>query len=258
LIFFCFLFLFFSDFFFLFCCVVVDFFLLCVFVLYFVIFTAARDGGRGLHRHVGLHVHPVQAHNPFLALVALKTPLVFQVLAYGYATLWFTNTFLAASLVTSLLTIVAYRTRATRARALPPYPSPDTRPAPMVCSARHISPGHRVDLRADMAHDSSARTLHGVMILGAVGSGKTSACMYPYVRQLLRWRAWIRRRDRRLVLEVKGDFCSQVRGILAAANRESDYLEIGLNAGVCYNRCTTISIRTRRVRDQQSAQQPVR
>ncbi|HZD85816.1 MAG TPA: hypothetical protein VE052_07870, partial [Gemmatimonadaceae bacterium] len=29
----------------------------------------------------------------------------------------------------------------------------------------------------------------GVMILGAVGSGKTSACMYPYVQQLLRWRA---------------------------------------------------------------------
>ena len=29
----------------------------------------------------------------------------------------------------------------------------------------------------------------GVMILGAVGTGKTSACMYPYVDQLLRWRA---------------------------------------------------------------------
>jgi hypothetical protein len=27
------------------------------------------------------------------------------------------------------------------------------------------------------------------MILGAVGTGKTSACMYPYVDQLLRWRA---------------------------------------------------------------------
>jgi hypothetical protein len=27
----------------------------------------------------------------------------------------------------------------------------------------------------------------GVMILGAVATGKTSACMYPYVEQLLRW-----------------------------------------------------------------------
>jgi hypothetical protein len=76
----------------------------------------------------------------------------------------------------------------------------------------------------------------GVMILGAVGSGKTSACMYPYVQQLLRWRADDpEQKLGGLVLEVKGDFCSQVRGMLAAANREADYLEVGLNTGVCYN-----------------------
>jgi len=37
------------------------------------------------------------------------------------------------------------------------------------------------------------------------------------------------------VLEVKGDFCGQVRRILVGAHREADYLEIGLNTGVCYN-----------------------
>jgi hypothetical protein len=74
------------------------------------------------------------------------------------------------------------------------------------------------------------------MILGAVGSGKTSACMYPYVQQLLRWRAQDpAQKLGGLVLEVKGDFCSQVRRILAGANREADYLEVGLNTGVCYN-----------------------
>src|SRR5207237_8175634 len=57
-----------------------------------------------------------------------------------------------------------------------------------------------------------------------------------YVQQLLRWRALDpAQKIGGLVLEVKGDFCSQVRGILAATNRESDYLEIGLNTGVCYN-----------------------
>jgi hypothetical protein len=74
------------------------------------------------------------------------------------------------------------------------------------------------------------------MILGAVGTGKTSACMYPYVDQLLRWRA--DDRDRKvggLVLEVKEDFCAQVRSMLAQAGRASDYLEIGLDSGVCYN-----------------------
>ena len=37
------------------------------------------------------------------------------------------------------------------------------------------------------------------------------------------------------MLEVKGDFCTQVRQMLRAANRERDYLEIGLDTGVCYN-----------------------
>jgi hypothetical protein len=74
------------------------------------------------------------------------------------------------------------------------------------------------------------------MILGAVGTGKTSACMYPYVDQLLRWRA--NDPDRKvggLVMEVKGDFCRQVRGMLTRAGRPDDYVEIGLDTGVCYN-----------------------
>src|SRR5216683_2933852 len=127
----------------------------------------------------GLHVYPLPTHDVFLALIAVRTPAIFHLLAYGYATIWFT---------TPLLTI-------------------------------------------------PQRGLYtGVMILGAVGTGKTSACMYPYVDQLLRWRA--DDRDRKvggLVLEVKGDFCAQVRSMLAQAGRESDYLEIGLDSGVCYN-----------------------
>ena len=40
------------------------------------------------------------------------------------------------------------------------------------------------------------------------GSGKTSACMRPFARQLLSWQADDRqRRIAGLVLEVKGDFC---------------------------------------------------
>ena len=38
-----------------------------------------------------------------------------------------------------------------------------------------------------------------------------------------------------LVLEVKGDFCGQVRSILSRVGRSDDYLEIGLDTGVCYN-----------------------
>ena len=52
----------------------------------------------------------------------------------------------------------------------------------------------------------------------------------------LRWRA--DDPDRKLgglVLEVKGDFCRQVRSMLAQAGRQDDYLEVGLDTGVCYN-----------------------
>ena len=45
----------------------------------------------------------------------------------------------------------------------------------------------------------------GVAIFGAVGSGKTSACMHPFARQLLSWQADNpERRVAALVLEVKG------------------------------------------------------
>jgi hypothetical protein len=74
------------------------------------------------------------------------------------------------------------------------------------------------------------------MILGAVGTGKTSACMYPYVEQLVRWKS--DDPDRKiggLVLEVKGDFCRQVRGILTRHGREADYVEVSLDSPYRYN-----------------------
>ena len=76
----------------------------------------------------------------------------------------------------------------------------------------------------------------GVMVLGAVGTGKTSACMYPYTDQRLRWKASDpKRKIGGLILEVKGDFCQQVRGMLARAGRASDYTEIRLGGDICYN-----------------------
>ena len=60
----------------------------------------------------------------------------------------------------------------------------------------------------------------GVLVCGAIGSGKTSACMRPFARQLLGWQAaGSTRRMVGLVLEFKGDFCHRVRGILEDAGR---------------------------------------
>ena len=70
----------------------------------------------------GLHQYPVDADNAFLGLIQLQNPFVFNVLAYGYATLWFTTPFFVASLVTSVVAIVVFRYPPTMARRrLPPY-----------------------------------------------------------------------------------------------------------------------------------------
>ena len=53
----------------------------------------------------------------------------------------------------------------------------------------------------------------GVAIFGAVGSGKTSACLHPFARQLLSWHATNpERRVAALVLEVKGIFATTSAG----------------------------------------------
>ena len=69
----------------------------------------------------------------------------------------------------------------------------------------------------------------GIAIFGAVGSGKTSACMHPFAKQLLSWQADNpEKRAAALMLEVKGDFCHDIRSILDDAGRGDDYLEIGM------------------------------
>jgi TraM recognition site of TraD and TraG len=186
----------------------------------------------------GLHAYPFDTENVFLALIQLQNPSVFRVLAYGYTTLWFTTPFLATSLLTSLLALVVYRRPAdTRLRALPAYPHVEDRQAPyLVLGERHFAT-QRGRAPDPLWLSIPQRGLYtGVIVVGAVGTGKTSAAMYPFADQLLRWKA--ADADRKLgglVLEVKGDFCGQVRDILTRAGRGDDYVEIGLGGNVCYN-----------------------
>ena len=186
----------------------------------------------------GTQTYPVSRDDVFLGLIAERAPDMYSVLAHGYATLWFITPFFAASLLMSFVTIVAYRRApSARVRSLPPYPYPEVREKlTLVLGETHF---HTLPGRAPAPNWLAIpqRGLYtGIMILGAVGTGKTSACMYPYVEQLLRWRAHDEQsRLGGLILEVKGDFCGQVRSMLRRTGREADYVEIGLDSGVCYN-----------------------
>lgn len=186
----------------------------------------------------GIRAYPIDLSDPFIAVIQIRRPDVLSLLTYGYTILWFSTPLCAASLLGSLLAIVAYRReRNVRYAALPPYPSVDVRdvPALVLGETHHLRKAGRAPFPTWLTIPQ--RGLYtGVMVIGAVGTGKTSACMYPYVDQLLRWRADDeQRRLGGLVMEVKGDFCHQVKAMLVQAGRGGDYIEVGLDTGICYN-----------------------
>src|SRR5687767_14203735 len=81
----------------------------------------------------GLRTYPVSGDDAFLGLIGERAPTVLALLSYGYATLWFTTPYFAASLLMSLVAIVVYRRApSARVRPLPPYPEPEQRATPML------------------------------------------------------------------------------------------------------------------------------
>ena len=77
----------------------------------------------------------------------------------------------------------------------------------------------------------------GVAIFGAVGSGKTSACMHPFARQLLSWQAKNpERRDRpRSSLKSKAISATTYAGCSSELDRGGDYIELSLDGRLTWN-----------------------
>ena len=60
--------------------------------------------------------------------------------------------------------------------------------------------------------------------------------MHPFARQLLSWHATNpERRVAALVLEVKGDFCHDIRRMLTELDRGEDYVELSLDGRLTWN-----------------------
>ena len=175
---------------------------------------------------------PALGENPLLDLMDYHTPTF-----YGWVMAWYYAapfvTVMLAGLFAVSIWKVWFESRgrdfATFGR-LPTWPlSPDQKAPGIVIGEVH----HPVEAR-EIFNPSwltiPERGLYtGVAIFGAVGSGKTSACMNPFARQLLGWQAGNpQKRAAALVLEVKGDFCHDIRQILTEAGREKDYIELGM------------------------------
>ena len=187
---------------------------------------------------IGPHALPIDTGNPVLRLIEAARPALYAALSYGYVALWGSTAFVALSVMTSVLYILLARFDTRRPQqALPPYPVVSRRRSLcLVLGERH----HRITaMRAstpDWLRIPERGLYTGIAIIGAIGSGKTSACMYPYVAQLLGYKADDpAAKLGGLILEVKGDFCEQVRGILERAGRGADYVEVSLTSRFRYN-----------------------
>ncbi len=181
---------------------------------------------------------PGVSSDPVLRLIAFQQPWLHDGLHAAYALLLFTTPYLGCSVLLSLADIFIVRQRAAgKVAPLPAYPPPRARNALfLVVGERHHATKQEASPSPSWLTIPDRGLFTGMAIIGAVGSGKTSGCMYPFADQLFGYRATDP--DRRiggLVLEVKGDFCHQVRRILAGHGREADYVEVGLEGPWRYN-----------------------
>ncbi len=139
--------------------------------------------------------------------------------------------FVGSSVAESVLRVFAGRLLDWRfAGKLPPWPLRKTDKSPsLVIGEVH----HRMELR-EVPRPKWLRMpekglFTGLMIFGAIGTGKTTSCMRPFCRQLLEWRSDDpEKRVAALVLEVKGDFCYDVQEMLQQYGRMDDYMELSL------------------------------
>ena len=182
---------------------------------------------------------PSLDEHPILALVQYHTPDFFTAMLWWY----YLSPFVAVMLC-GVISVTVWKVWLEGRRRdfapfakLPPWPlSPDQKAPAIVIGEVH----HPVEAREIFSPSwltIPERGLYtGVAIFGAVGSGKTSACMNPFARQLLGWQAHDpHMRAAALILEVKGDFCHDIRQILVEAGRGEDYIELGLDSRSQWN-----------------------
>ena len=174
----------------------------------------------------------------YLQYVALRDPLVYSVLAGSYTLFLFSTPFFIYSAAFSGIYVLSFaRKRKQKRNPLPLYPDPKFRDDLFLVVGEIHHP-----TKITPASDPQWLTIPekglftGIGVFGAVGTGKTTCCMRPFAEQLIAFKAdEPAKRIGGLVLEVKGDFCHQIREIARQHAREDDYVEIALNSDYRYN-----------------------
>ena len=182
---------------------------------------------------------PSLDEHPILALVQYHTPDFFS-----FMLLWYYLSPFVAVMLCGLISVTVWKVWLEGRRRdfapfakLPPWPLSADQKAPAIVIGEVHHPVAAREIFSPSWLTIPERGLYtGVAIFGAVGSGKTSACMNPFARQLLGWQAGNpHMRAAALILEVKGDFCHDIRQILVEAGRGQDYIELGMDSRSQWN-----------------------
>jgi len=184
------------------------------------------------------YLYPFPESNIFLRAVFLRAPEAYLSFKYLTLAMLYATPWLAYSVVLSGVYIFTLKLRRPdKPGRLPRYPEPRKRDQLFLVAGEVHNPRKPTPSPNPKWLVIPERGLYtGIAILGAVGTGKTSCCMYPFADQILAYQAHDRaKRIGGLILEVKGDFCRKVRGILRRHRREEDYVEVSLDSEYRYN-----------------------
>src|SRR5262245_14268995 len=181
---------------------------------------------------------PFPEQQVFLEIIALRAPHVLTSFKWLYWVSLFSAPYMAYAATLSALYVFTLKVgRRVTAGRLPTYPDPRKRNDLFLVIGEVHNPRKPGPSRTPSWLIVPERGLFtGIAVFGAVGSGKTSSCLYPFAEQILSYDAY--NKDTRigaLVLEVKGDFCHRVREILERCGRGEDYVEISLDSEYRYN-----------------------
>jgi hypothetical protein len=181
---------------------------------------------------------PFPEGNLFFELMFLWARPVFWGFKFSYIVFLYATPYIAYSIVLSGLYIFALKIpQRIRPGRLPDIPDPRKNESLSLTVGEVHNARKPIPAAAPQWLTIPERGLFtGIAIFGAVGTGKTSCCMYPFAEQILAYKANDEsKKIGALVLEVKGDFCHKIKEILKRHGREDDYIEIGIDSEYRYN-----------------------
>jgi hypothetical protein len=133
---------------------------------------------------------PFPEDNIFLRVMAIRSASVFLFFKYSCTLFFYTTPYIAYSILLSGIYIFALKAgRKIRAGKLPLYPNPrKSAELSLVVGEVHHPRKQRPSETPRWLVIPERGLFTGIAIVGAVGSGKTASCMYPFAEQILAYR----------------------------------------------------------------------